>query len=307
MIPISLDIPETQREVVAWLESHLLGMQLGDLVSELQAVHGTRPNAPSLEQVCGGKLANVLQYGLGTLEADRLRQLLEHPRLLLSLQDEIVQRGGDYWMQRPMRRAEEVALASQWKLLESVISPAVVRPAVATTGRSWLGRSAIAAILSTAATLAVAFSLRDRLVSAPTPGWGWENPGALAVNLPPREYLNHLADAAQDWFKKRPGNPPDLARRIAQFRQGCSTLILAEHRALAPADRDWLRERCRAWATKLDGHLAAIEAGDDVTAVRTAADETVNKLIKAIRERAQSAAQASGGRRSSEMTDLTTS
>ncbi len=230
----------------------------------------------------------MLQNGLGTLEVDRLRQLLRHPQLLLSLQDEIVQHGGDYWMQRPMRREEEVALASQWKLLESVMSPAVVTPAAATVQRSWLGRSAIAAILSAAATLVVAFSLRDRMVPTPAPGWGWEKPGALAVNLPPREYLNHLADAAQDWFKKRPENASDLARRISQFRQGCSTLILAEHQALAPADRDWLRERCRAWATKLDGHLAAIEAGEDVTAVRAAADETVNKLIKAIRDRAQS-------------------
>lgn len=290
MIPISLDLPETQRELVAWLESHLLGMQLGDLVSELQAVHGTRSDAPSLEQVCGGKLANVLQYGLGTLEIERLRLLLEHPQLLLLLQDEIVQRGGEHWMQRPLRREEEVALASQWKLLESVMSPPVVTPAPATAPRSWMERSAIAAILSAAATLAIAFSLRDRLVPAPAAGWGWEKPGALAVNVPPREYLNHLADAAQDWFKKRPENAPDLARRIVQFRQGCSTLILAEHSALAPADRDWLRERCRAWATKLDGHLTAIEAGEDVAVVRAAADETVNKLIKAIRDRAQAAA-----------------
>jgi hypothetical protein len=287
MIPISLDIPETQRELVAWLESHLLGMQLGDLVSELQAVHGTRANSPTLEQVCGGKLANVLQYGLGTLEIARLRQLLEHPQLLLSLQDEIVQHGGEHWMQRPLRREEEVALASQWKLLESVMSPPIVAPAPPATQRGWFGRAAIAAVLSAAATLTIAFSLRDRLIPAPAPGWGWEKPGALAVNLPPREYLNHLAEAAQDWFKKRPENAPDLARRVAQFRQGCSTLILAEHAALAPADRDWLRERCRAWATKLDAHLAAIEAGEDVASVRTAADETVNKLIKAIRDRAR--------------------
>lgn len=297
MIPISLDIPETQRELVAWLESHLLGMQLGDLVSELQAVHElgglTSParlgsNSASLEQVCGGKLANVLQHGLGTLDVDQLRQLLQHPQLLLSLQDEIVQHGGEHWMQRPLRREEEVALASQWKLLESVMSPPVIAPAPAAVQRGWFGRAAIAAVLSAAATLTIAFSLRDRLVPGPAPGWGWEKPGALAVRLPPREYLNHLADAAQDWFKKRPENAPDLARRIAQFRQGCSTLILAEHAGLAPADRDWLRERCRAWATKLDGHLAAIEAGDDVAAVRAAADETVNKLIKAIRDRASS-------------------
>lgn len=288
MIPISLDIPDTQRELVTWLESHLLGMQLGDLVSELQAVHGDHPNAPSLEQICGEKLTDVLQQGLGVLEVGRLREMLEHPQLLLSLQDEIVQRGGDYWMRQPLRREEEISLASQWKLLQSVMSPAVVNPATAMTRRGWFGRSAISAILASAATLAVAFLLRDRFAPVPTPGWGWEKPGALAVNLPPAQYLNHLADAAQDWFKKRPENAPDLARRISQFRQGCTTLILAEHQTLAPADRDWLRERCRAWAIKLDGHLAAIEVGEDVATVRGAADETINKLIKAIRDRSQS-------------------
>jgi hypothetical protein len=288
MIPISLDLPDTQRELAAWLESHLLGMQLGDLVAELRAVHGDPADGSSLEQVCGEQLDDVLKFGLGRLELNQLRHFLQHPQHLLSLQDEIVQRGGDYWMRRPLRREEEVALASQWKLLESVMSPAVRTPAPTTTRRSWLSQSVITALLSSAATLAVAFALRDRFVPAPAAGWGWEKPGALAVNLPPREYLNHLADAAQDWFKQRPENAPNLARRISQFRQGCSTLILAEHPILAPADRDWLRERCRAWATKLDGHLAAIEAGEDVTTVRAAADETVKKLIKAIHDRAQS-------------------
>jgi hypothetical protein len=290
MTPISLDIPDTQRELVDWLESHLLGMQLGDLVSELQAVHGTSPNSPSLEQVCGGKLTSVLQNGLGALESSQLRKLLQRPHLLLSLQEEILQRGGDYWMQQPLRREEEMALAMQWKLLESELAAPPVTPSMPTNRRGWMGRSAIASILSVTVTLALVFALSDRLMPTAAPGWGWEKPGALAANVPAKGYLENLATSAQDWFKKRPDNPQDLARRIVEFRQGCSTLILAEHKALSPDDQVWLRDRCRAWATKLDGHLAAIEAGEDVATVRAAADETVNKLIDAIRTRAQSLA-----------------
>jgi hypothetical protein len=99
-------------------------------------------------------------------------------------------------------------------------------------------------------------------------------------------YLNGLADAAEDWFKKRPEKPADLARRLNEFRQGCSTLILAPHQPLAAKDRQWLVDKCRAWAVKLDRHLTDVEAGKDVLQVRREADETVEKLIAALRTRA---------------------
>ena len=294
MIPISLHIPDTPRELVAWLESHLVGMQLGDLVTELQAVHGEPQDQLTLADVCGGKLPQVLQFGLGSLEMAQLRQLFQHPHLLLDLQDEIVQRGGDHWLHKPVQREEQIALASQWKLLNSELNATPASSTVTSepraTRRGWLGRSLLAATASAAAAVTGTVLLKDQWLPAPAPGWGWDKPGALNVSLPPREYLNDIADSAEDWFKKRPETRPDMARRITQFRQGCSTLMLAEHPSLAAADRDWLRERCRVWATKLDGHLAAAEAGEDITTVRAAADETVNKLIKAIRDRAQAIA-----------------
>lgn len=296
MIPISLHIPETPRELIAWLESHLVGMQLGDLVAELQAVHGEPQDKLTLADVCSGRLPQVLQFGLGRLDMDQIRSLFRHPHLLLELQDEILLSGGEHWLQKPVPREDQVALASQWKLLNNELAGQPSAPTVAAqpqvTRRGWLGRSIVAAAVSAAAAVTATVMLKDQWLPgpAPAPGWGWDKPGALASNLPPREYLNHIADAAEDWFKKRPDNRPDLARRITQFRQGCSTLMLAEHPNLAAADRDWLRERCRAWATKLDGHLAAAEAGEDILTVRAAADETVNKLIKAIRDRAQAVA-----------------
>ena len=56
---------------------------------------------------------------------------------------------------------------------------------------------------------------------------------------------------------KRPDDPIDLARRIGEFRQGCSVLILSPHKPLSGQDRAWLVGKCRAWAAKLDAHLAA--------------------------------------------------
>ena len=119
---------------------------------------------------------------------------------------------------------------------------------------------------------------------------GLEPPGALADDLPPGVYLDRLADAAGEWFKKRPDDPIALARRIGEFRQGCSVLILSPHKPLSAQDRAWLVEKCRAWAAKLDAHLAALEGGASAAKVRDDADATINKLIEALRDRAKSLA-----------------
>jgi len=125
------------------------------------------------------------------------------------------------------------------------------------------------------------------VTTAPS-GWGWNRPGALPRDVPPAEYLNKLADAASEWFKKRSDDPAALAKRLAEFRQGCSVLMLSEHRPLSPDDRTWLVLKCRTWAAKLDAHLAGVEAGEDPSKVRAEADETIDKMIRALRERAKS-------------------
>jgi hypothetical protein len=112
-------------------------------------------------------------------------------------------------------------------------------------------------------------------------------------DLPAPAYLERLADSATEWYQERPDDPDDpvaLARRIGDFRQGCSVLILAEHEPLPAEDRKWLAEKCRAWAAKLDSHLAAVEAGEDPRKVRAGVDETVRNLVEALRQRAQSQA-----------------
>jgi hypothetical protein len=147
--------------------------------------------------------------------------------------------------------------------------------------RAWLG-----AVLAMAAALLLLVGAWWQFRPRPT-GWGWDRPGALVAHRTAPEYLNGLADGAGEWFNQRPDTPQDLSKRLNQFRAGCSTLILAEHAPLEKKDRDWLCDRCRAWAAKLDKHLADLEAGTKgPLAVRDEADETVNALIKALRTRA---------------------
>ncbi len=298
----ALEVPDEPAELAGWLERHLVGPELAALVAELEAVHGPLTDAgPSARSLLGSHLEAALLDGLATVPPPILRRFLRRPRLLLDLQGLILAHGGAHWDRLAHRGAD---LADQvedgrrrlFAALPLAASPATLHPDILPMPRptSW-HRSPWLVAPATAASVLLAAIAYDRarpqaaipVAVAPTPtGWGWSKPGALPQDLPPGPYLARLADDAEDWFHKRPETSLALARRIAEFRQGCSTLILTNHRPLAPPDQAWLIDRCRAWATKLDAHLAALEAGADPAATRAEADATVRKLINALRDRA---------------------
>src|SRR5262249_18698226 len=102
----------------------------------------------------------------------------------------------------------------------------------------------------------------------------------------PQEYLNRLADAAEEWFEKRPEDAAGLAVRLHELRGGCSRVILTRHEPLGGKDREWLHEGCRERAGKVEEHLTAPGAGQDTAQGRAAADGTVRNLVKALRGKA---------------------
>ncbi|MFI5459247.1 MAG: hypothetical protein ACHRXM_27800 [Isosphaerales bacterium] len=322
---IALEIPDDASDLAGWLEGHLVGLELSALVAELEAVHGQAQGHGSaqppfsLETILGNQRDAVLAGGLVSLPPDHLRQLLRHPRLLLDLQELILISGRPYWHRRAESILEQAPASEQkaavdrgWDwLTASVIehptvsvpirAGAVHSPASVTRPRSgsrWRSLS-VASLAAAAAVVLVVFAVSrwpscDRAGNGPpgpsvasSSGWGWNRPDALPQDLPRNAYLNHLADGAQAWFKQRPDDPVALAKRITEFRQGCSVLIQSPHKPLPADDRTWLVEKCRAWMGKLDAHLAALESGQDALKVRGEADETINTLIAALRERAR--------------------
>ena len=239
------------------------------------------------------------------LPPKRLRGLLRQPRLLLDLQELILISGGPHWLERAASEPEnQQAVERGWRNLTA--SLADERTAIRTspgqrapsrTERSSWTRHRWLVSLATAAAVLVAVALVEyRSGHGPgvnivaSSGWGWNRPGALTQDVPRRDYLNRLADGAKEWFNTRPDNPIALARRIAEFRQGCSVLILSPHRPLPAQDRAWLVERCRAWAVRFDGYLASVEGGKDPLEIRNQADETINRLIDTLRDRAKTRA-----------------
>jgi hypothetical protein len=281
-------IPDDAAQLAPWLERQLVGLDLVRLVGELHAIHkpAAREQAP-VTDLLAGHLDRIYTQGLGGVPRKVLRHLLTHPGLLLQLQELILENGGPFWDEcghdyDAMNTHVESGRHRLGTLVRTILPQRTER-----ASRSvWLPILAMAAV--------VLIGLVSWNLLRPTPQsagatWGWDKPGALAKNVSREVYLNGLADSAQEWFNKRPDTAVDLGRRIAQFRQGCTTLLLSEHAPLNEKDREWLTERCRKWATKLDAHLADLEAGKDVAAVRQQSDETVNQLIKALRGRAEQA------------------
>ena len=292
-----LEIPEQLDQIPRWLEEQLVGTDLGALAAELATVHRSQePTTQSIDDLLGRGKDEVLTKGLSSVSPSVIQKLLTEPRLLLELQQLILTEGGGYWDQLLARSKAHDPIVAQGKMRlgswsetksNSPTATASVRPP-----RHWLSHP-LAICLATAASLLVAVFLYERLEQRSVTGtplaskWGWNKPDALPQTASAPEYLNRLADEAGEWFNKKPTAAADVARRILEFRQGCSVLMLSPHGPLAPADRQWLVERCQKWATALDQQVVDLEAGKDPAEVRTQADMTIQKLIDALRERAK--------------------
>ncbi len=280
---IALEIPDEPAELAPWLERSLVGPDLASLVAELEAVHGEPVGAqPSVKGLIGRDLDAVLSDGLSSLPRSTLKQLLRNPRLLLELQELALISGSRYWDALVRQEAVEPdrQLVRGRKNLRKRIA-AVARPIPKRT--QWTRQPWFVSLATAATILLAVFAYQS---TRPPLAWGWSKPGALPENLASGPYLARLAEEAGEWFNRRPDDRPALARRINEFRQGCSTLILADHKPLSPEDRQWLVGKCKEWAAKLDAHLNHLEAPGDPVQVRNEVDETVRRLIQALKDRA---------------------
>jgi len=304
-----LEMPDNPAEVTRWLEGHLVGLDLSELVAELLAVHpAPQETATSVQQLLGDRLDDVLDRGLADAPPEVVSELLRQPHLLFELQEWVLTKGGDYW-NRVSTHSEDMTSrleTGRQRLVELITTQAQEKPSWSQAPPkailvTWYRRPWFVS-LATAATMLLAFSVYQALrtstaetAGSVSPAWGWNKPTSRPLGGPAPAYLHRLSEAAEEWFSKRPEKPLALATRIAEFRQGCSKLILSNHEPLSDEDRRWLIVRCRLWAAKLDRHLATLEAGRDPLQVRDEADETIRDLIKAIRARGEEVASRTTG------------
>lgn len=285
----AFDLPEETQALRQWLVTQLTSADLSSVVAQLAAVHTDQDQGLMLETVCGEQWQSILQNGLSELTQTQLQQLLTHPYLLLELQERLLLEGGEFWQKHFLNQNDDSEitkgkLALQEQLNSESPSPETVQQTADYQRTSF--RKIAALGLVSAALICVAVFLNQQ-PAAPT-GWGWNRPGALTADVPADQYLNQLADSANEWFKKPTETKAALITRLTQFRKGCETLINAPHPQLSPEDRTWLIERCQVWAGKLDTQIVALQTGKtDLKTADADADALVNKLIKALRTRAE--------------------
>ncbi len=310
-----LDLPEKPSHLAAWLEKHVAGTHLAEVVAELQAVHPADPAPTSMERALGALLSEVLSSGLSILGRDRLVWFLQHPHWLLELQERVLLAGGPYWsrVEEPLREESASALDRQWQAVRHLFlsdtgdEPDSSRP----TDAGWLARLATRVdwprLLPYAATVAVtalvvvvvSWSVGDSEppatessppnrtppAVAPNADWGWRREDLLQAPTD-RDYLLALAAGADEWFRDEPTTRFGLARRLGEFRAGCSRILLDDHDLLGKEDRDWLKDRFRESADEFDQRLVALESGVALEEVRASVDSTVTNLVEALESRA---------------------
>lgn len=280
---LALEIPDEADQLGPWLERQVVGCDLSGLVAQLSATRA--PAGEGLDAILGDQRTAVLQEGLVGLPEEKLRRLLANPLALLELQEAVFIEGGPHWDQLPLEADHRsVSESVQQRVLGTQNSPGA-----ASRGGGFGAGTRLLLALAAALLVGVGFWV---LQPPATGGWGFNRSGLLAQSMPADEYLNELADAANDWFNKRPATPDQLAQRLQQFTRGCDTLIAAPHPQLAAEDRSWLVERCRVWRDALQEQMAAVrERQGELAEQQQAADATINKLIDALRTRAQAVGQ----------------
>jgi hypothetical protein len=151
---------------------------------------------------------------------------------------------------------------------------------------AWAVGATILAALATGQTLSVSKGDPRIAVFAE---WGW-----AGVSMPPQhvsrdDYLNRLAEAAEEWYRVEGEDPLSLSRRLGELRQGCSILLLSGHRPLTSEDQTWLVESCRSWSARCDGYLIALESGAEPRIIRGQIDRLIDEAASSLRKKARRA------------------
>ncbi|MFM9960449.1 MAG: hypothetical protein ACKV2Q_04405 [Planctomycetaceae bacterium] len=299
-----LDMPDDPQLIPGWLERHLKGLELGELVAELGAVHGPPDSPTTLDELCGADLPNVLEHGLTALPREHLRRMLKQPELLLELQERVLIDGGTYWESLPLEPELVAAVHQGWQRLssnlglsasvehisdlfkaDSVTSPnnaSTLETGVTTTSLRRTRRLvfAAAAVMLTALGLWLFPKPQQQPLA-----WGWNRPGTFAADVTPDQYLDRFADRADEWSQRPHETREQLRADLTDFRVACRKMLDTDHTLLPDREQAELKGRCQKWLKKFEAQLVALDAGDDVAEIRKQADDTVQLLTTAIRQR----------------------
>ena len=277
-------IPDDPQEWAGWLEQHLVGLRLRDLIDELRLLPDSS-STPLKALLSEEHLSEVRTRGLSALNVNQIRSLFGSPESLLELQEDVLFNGGDYWksltpaevVKQSIERVRSRLNKATPQDIQATRLPDRATTAAPSRSKLLVGIVSVAAILLIGV---VAWRMQ--------PGGSGSmlgQPGLLANNVSSSaEYLNRIADAGDEWFNQRPVDSAQLISLLQNVSSDCQILIDAEHQALTPAERDWFVTKCQNWKNDFDSTLASLRSGDlPLEAAQSAADQTMLKLVNALR------------------------
>ena len=276
-------IPDDPKKWAGWLEQHLVGLRLRDLIDELRLL----PDSTStrLKSILNDQhLSEVRKRGLSALTVNQIQALLGSPESLLELQEDVLFNGGDYWTSLPPVEDVMPSIERVRRQLNQASSPDELpvrqiehKSADRSSTRFIIGLMSAAAMLLIGV---IAWRFQPR-----GSGTVLGKSEILANNVSSSsEYLNRIADAGSQWFNQRPADTTQLITLLEQVSGDCQILIDAEHLPLTPAERDWFVAKCQNWKNDFDSTLASLRSGDlPLEAAQSAADQTMLKLVNALR------------------------
>ena len=314
MTTLFLDMPEDRNNLPVWLERVLLSPDLPRLVTELKVIHGVPAQQLSLMDAMSGYSQTVLESGLVSLPPPVLSRLLRQPDLLPKLRDWVLESGGPYW--DSIEAADDLSSSTQ-RIVEHVRKSMASKTLMADRRRSltkgvllFLAMAASVAIFvvwhryevnKISQILAKTYEdneqlrldndlLNQRLAPVPVPplapGWGFARREDLATLEGDHAKLTKLSGLALEWGKKQPQNSLELAKRLLEFRQGCSGLLLNPPPLTKP-QQVWFAARCGDWASSIEQQLHALESGADFREALENANSLSVSIAKELTDRAK--------------------
>lgn len=307
-----LQIPDAIANWPAWLESELVGIQLYDLVQELELLSRTEPKTSSLDESLGESRQAVLESGLGSLSPSQLRTLLRNPQQLIELQELVFVEGGDYWQSVPRSDSLQTIVNQQWHALASelfessvskdqtiepppiVVAPERDAPAVGLSSDTnvdvrphsdspLLGRRTV--VWTALAALAACFLLTIIPLFRSSEGAQFFARASLQrSSLVGKDYLELVADTIRSDWNNQPSEPNGIRDQLIAIRDSCDVLLGSELGQLRPEVATELKTRCKKWQTKFNDALEQLASGADPNSVQAEANQIIRKLLEVLPE-----------------------
>jgi len=301
---IALDLPENTREWPNWLEQQLVGLELRDVVRQLELIgrgqlEGTWIN-PSLDSVLGDRRDALLETGLGSLNEAQLVSLIQHPRLLLELQEFVLIHGGDYWSKVERSTEHETLVADEKQRLSRSVTDALLqsdaptkiestirrelddKEGSRTTSVSWQRRTWL--VFAAAVAAAFLFAILPNFMATQPEGHFFAHRGLLNSSLKDGEFLRQVASVVSSDWNENATDKKALHEQLIAFRDSCDVLLAANLAQVDTAIAAEFKKRCEVWREKMVKNIDQLASNAPFQEVQLEANATIGKLTQFLNE-----------------------